>query len=196
MEHNGDIIRKQRHKRRQIIINVFYIILIVLVYSLVLIAQIKIQTDDGINICGYQFYTISSESMKPEINKGDIFIVKKCESSQIQEGDIITFELNNDIVTHRIEKIDDINGVISYTTKGDNNEVEDSTNIYYEQIIGKKVNVISNFGNIVLILNNKAVLIFIVLIILLMLNKIRRNSIKSKNRREKKKIEDKKYIEQ
>lgn len=196
MEHDGSIIRKQRYKKRQTIMNAFFIILIVLIYSLVLIIQNKIQKNDGLKIFGYQFYTISSESMSPEINKGDIIVIKKCEPLEIEEGDIITFETNSEIVTHRVKKVNNINGKVSYITKGDSNEVEDTNYVYYEQIIGKKVNVISNLGNIVLLLNNKIVLVFCILAILIILYKIRRDNLKSKMRREKKKIEDKRYIKQ
>lgn len=196
MEHTGNIIRKQRMKRRQIIEIVIYIILLVLIYSLVLIAQHNINKQNGIKLFEYSFYTISSNSMQPEISKGDIIIVKKVKPNEIYENDIITFEANGEIVTHRVQNVYNEAGKIKYITKGDNNETKDPIQIEYEQIIGKKVNTISNIGNIVLFLNNKLSLIFIVLIIILILMKIRRNILKSKLRREKKKIEDKKYNEQ
>lgn len=192
MKHDGNIIRKQRQRKKQTILNVFFIILIVLIYSLVLI----IQKADFIKIFEYQFYTISSESMSKKINKGDIVIIKQCEALEIQEGDIITFKTNSEVVTHRVKKVTNEGGKVLYITKGDNNNVEDTSYVSYNQVIGKVVNTIPNLGNIVLMLNSKIVLAICILAILVILYKIRKDNLKSKMRREKKKIEDKRNVEQ
>lgn len=192
MKHDGNIIRKQRQRKKQTILDVFFIILIVLIYSLVLV----IQKADIVEILGYQFYTISSESMSPKINKGDIVIIKKCKDIEIQEGDIITFKADSEVVTHRVKKVNNEDGKVLYITKGDNNNAEDTSYVSYNQVIGKMVKVIPNLGNIVLMLNSKIVLTICILAILVILYKIRKDNLKSKMRREKKKIEDKRNVEQ
>jgi len=65
-------------------------------------------------------------SMKPVLNENSngIRIVPE-NPSQIDAGDIITFEQNNELIIHRvIEKGNDEEGVY-FVTKGDNNNVTD-----------------------------------------------------------------------
>ena len=100
-------------------------------------------------LLGLKSYQISSSSMSPVLNKGDIIYVKAVDSQKLKVGDIITFhqENSNLIVTHRISRIDKADGLI-YTI-GDRNKSEDPNTITYDDIIGLYVNYkipsISNF---------------------------------------------------
>lgn len=52
---------------------------------------------------GYKHYVILSESMEPELNKGDLIMVTNKDFNNLKEGDIITFVNPNnkkDVVTH------------------------------------------------------------------------------------------------
>jgi len=84
--------------------------------------------------------SIASDSMKQEIQKGDLVIVHKIKQediSKIKEGDIIHYYVGNISVIHRIIEIDkDYNGRNVYITKGDNNEAIDIYVVKEEQIIG------------------------------------------------------------
>ena len=77
---------------------------------------------------------VSSNSMRPEFEKGDIIFIKKQENYEI--GDIITYQTkDNNLVTHRvIEKYGN-----DYITKGDSNNIEDEEKIKPEQIKGKLI---------------------------------------------------------
>lgn len=73
----------------------------------------------------YSIYTVTSGSMEPEIHTGDVIYTRTVNFRDLQEGDVITFSLNQGktTVTHRIQKIDKKNGLLQ--TKGDANEESD-----------------------------------------------------------------------
>ena len=62
---------------------------------------------------GYGLYMVRSESMTPTINMGDL-IISGPVNGEINEGDIITYELNGELVTHRVHSTGD-----TIITKGD-----------------------------------------------------------------------------
>lgn len=80
---------------------------------------------------------VSSESMEPAFYKGDLVV--QASLSELQEnvsvGSVIAFKAdwhNNDIVTHRVVKINDGDIV----TKGDNNVVNDPNGITIDKVTG------------------------------------------------------------
>lgn len=183
--------RKQNNKIAKKIID---IILIILAYNIILVAISNINTEKGMSLFGCEAYIIKTNSMEPSIKNGDVVITKKVPEEKIQVGDIITFKQDADIITHRISRIEEENGK-KYITKGDNNNIEDSSKITYQEIKGKEIIAIPYLGKIINILQNKIVFWIILLIILIMcFYKIQKQE-KSENRREKKKIEDAKKQE-
>ena len=89
----------------------------------------------------YKPIAIMSNSMKPDIARGDVVIVKTLsdrEKEQLQVGTIIEYKLEKNVIVHRIVKIgNDINGDIVFTTKGDNNDTQDAKEVTKEQILGE-----------------------------------------------------------
>ncbi len=87
----------------------------------------------------YSLSAIASDSMYPEIKRGDAIILEKIDNKSIEtleKGMIIAFEENNQIITHRILSIDYENGTEYITTKGDNNATKDVTKKEKDDIIG------------------------------------------------------------
>ena len=124
------------------------------------------------SILGYTPMTVESNSMKPTFKKGDLIFIKKCDTSKLKEGDIITFHTIIDnqyaLNTHRIQKIDEVNGVRSYTTIGDNNKgVADQHIISDGDIVGKYIGHISNLGKVMDFLSSS--MGFLILIVFPML---------------------------
>lgn len=190
MKYDKESINK-RNQNKKIAKKIIDIILIILVYNIILVAISNMDKLDEINLFGYKAYTIKSDSMEPTIKNGDVIIIKKIPEEKLEDGDIITFKQNADIITHRISKIEEENGK-KYITKGDNNNLEDSAKITYQEIKGKKIITIPYLGKIMNILENKIVFLIILLIILIIcFYKIQKQE-KSEIRREKKKIEDEK----
>lgn len=191
MKYDKESINK-RNQNKKIAKKIIDIILIILVYNIILVAISNMDKLDEINIFGYKAYAIKSDSMEPTIKNGDVIIIKKIPEEKLEDGDIITFKQNAEIITHRISKIEEEENEKKYITKGDNNNLEDSAKITYQEIKGKKVITIPYLGKIMNILENKIVFLIILLIILIIcFYKIQKQE-KSEIRREKKKIEDEK----
>ncbi len=191
MKYDVDSINK-RKKYANTVKKVLAVILVILIYNIILIFISA--ENDGIELFGYRAYVITSDSMEPAINNGDAIVVKNCEEEDLQTGDVITFEQNQKIITHRIQKIeeDQTTKEKTYITKGDNNNIEDSENIKYSAIIGKCVLTIPYLGNIISVLENKLIILIIILIILILCFLKIQKQEKLENRREKKRIEEEK----
>lgn len=173
---------------------IIFIFLVIILYNVVLLYMSYIDKFDTPSFYIYKAYLISTESMEPELKKGDAIIIKKVSEDQLRVNDIITFKINGEIITHRIVRIDEVNSEKFYITKGDNNNVEDSDELRFSDIEGKQIIKIPHLGNIVAGLKNGIVIILVVLIALIMyLNRIEMKE-KSEARREKKKIEDEKFM--
>lgn len=180
----------RRKENVKIIKKVMEIIAIILIYNIILIAISSENKMSLINILGYKSYIIKTNSMEPTIEINDVIITKEVKEKNLKVHDVITFIKDGEVITHRITKIEYENNQIKYTTKGDNNNVEDSFKITYEAIEGKHILTIPNLGVVVKVLENKIIFLIILLIILIyMLFRIQ-NQEKKQIRREKKKSED------
>jgi signal peptidase I len=76
----------------------------------------------------YKMISIGSNSMKPTFARGDAVIYTKYsinDVNKIKVGDILVFNHNTLIITHRVKKIKIVNGKHYFVTKGDNNIKED-----------------------------------------------------------------------
>ena len=127
---------------------------------------------DGIpSLFGYSPFSILTGSMEPTLNPGDIVLCKKIdENTELKENDIITFKSSIDgksvFITHRINSItkqDD--GSIKITTKGDNNDVSDSTPLRREDVVAKYDNKkIVLLGYFITFISNKYVFFFLIIL--------------------------------
>lgn len=157
---------KRKNTRNKIIRTIIYCIIIpIIIYNILLIIQSFIKKDETPSFLGYKSFVIISGSMEPNLNIGDIIIIKKDEQKEIEKGKIISFRQGQSIITHRVEEVVEENGEVLYRTKGDNNNVADKNLIEYGQIEGIYVTHISKLGNVILALKNKIV-IFSILITL------------------------------
>ena len=165
---------------KNLLIYLLYIIIIpIIIYDLFLIVQTIIRPGVTPDFFGIKTFSIVSGSMEPTINIDDIVIIKKVDKKELTKDDIISFRINNEIITHRIIDKELKNGILFYITKGDNNEVPDIHNVKYSQIEGKYIGKIPKAGKILTLLKNKK--IFFTIIILLILSFIlQRKKIKRK----------------
>ena len=188
MKYDENSIRK-RKKRVSTLGKVLYIILIILIYNLVLVGISFISKQDFNGFFGYKSYNITTNSMEPTINIGDIIIVKKVNNEdKIKNGDIISFRKNGEVVTHRIIDITETNAEKRYITKGDNNNIPDLEKLSFSQIEGVKVISIPYLGRIVEFLENQIIFLIVILIILIIylyrLNKTEKSELRRQKRRE------------
>ena len=181
MKYDIESINK-RKENVKIAKKVIEIIAIILIYNIILIALSSANKISVVNILGYKSYIIKTNSMEPTISINDVVITKKVKKEKIKKGDVITFLQDGEVITHRITQIDD-NG--NYTTKGDNNNIEDTFKITYETIEGKHILTIPYLGKIVQALDNKIVFLIITLIILIFMLIAIQNQENRENRKEK-----------
>ena len=89
---------------------------------------------------------IATGSMEKEICVGDVAIIKKCNSNDVNVGDIIEYQMEGYTVVHRIIEKRQNNGRFSFITKGDNNNAPDRDEVKEDQLIGKVIFKIKYIG--------------------------------------------------
>ncbi|KPU45150.1 signal peptidase I W [Oxobacter pfennigii] len=88
-------------------------------------------------VFGFGFLAILSDSMHPAIHAGDMIISRETKASNIKIGDIITYNVDNDIyVTHRVADVIDYNNAPLFLTKGDANNAFDGEFVQPERLEG------------------------------------------------------------
>lgn len=86
-------------------------------------------------LMGYEIYEVVSGSMEPEIPVGSVLYVKAAEPEEVEAGDIIAFQKDGTVITHRVEENHYVEG--EFITKGDANKEEDIEPVPYTSLIGK-----------------------------------------------------------
>lgn len=87
-------------------------------------------------IWGEKPLVILSGSMEPILKVGGILYYKEENINDFNEGDVLVYQLNDHIISHRIVKVLDD----SFITKGDNNKSIDIYDVLNYQILGKGTN--------------------------------------------------------
>ncbi len=171
---------------------VLHIVLIIFIYNAVLLFFSSMNKMQNFSIFGYKAYIITTNSMEPSIKHGDAILTKKPKIKDLKEGDIITFDRNNESITHRILRIDiEDDDTYRYVTKGDNNNVEDKQKVDFDDIEGKKIIVFPKLGYVIEAAENQLVILIITLVVLIFLLARIQSEERKYNRREKKKNETK-----
>jgi signal peptidase len=140
---------------------------------------------NNFSIKGYSVYTVLSPSMVPTFDVGSLIFVKKVPEADLKEGDIISFypaQGNATVLTHRIKRIEVIDGVNNYFTQGDANNIEDNNPVIYENILGTTVYWIPKVGGYLLKLKTPMGIAMIigVTIVLLIISHVLETSKKKK----------------
>ena len=138
-----------------ILIGIFGVILVVTIYNDI---QVKVFNKDYADFFGYSTFEVQTGSMAPAINANDLIIVKESDSFKIR--DIVTYKKGNDFITHRVVE----SYKETYVTRGDANNAKDEA-ITKDQIVGKVVKVIPNFGALRQTILNPFVLITLIITI-------------------------------
>lgn len=121
-------------------------IAVVVVLAFVVIAGISFfSAPDSNGLFGYKGYTVVSGSMEPKISVGDFIIVETDPYDKVKKEDVVTFQYNQEIVTHRVvDRTDE-----GLTTKGDANNIQDQGFVTEETYIGIQKMLIPYFGYVI-----------------------------------------------
>lgn len=179
--------RKKRESKIKKRLNTLVCMLLIplLIYNISIIIQAIINPEKTPSFFGIKTYVIISGSMQPELEIGDIVIVKEVDRTELGEGDIISFRQGQSVITHRISKIILNEQGTIYKTRGDNNNTEDSGTINEEEIEGKVIGTIPFLGKIALMLQGKISILVIIIAFYIYLVYSEKANKKRKERRQK-----------
>lgn len=113
---------------------------------------------------GFGLAEVVSDSMSPEINKGDVIMVVPQDEYEV--GDVVAFYDSIGLLTHRIVSQNEDG---SFVTQGDNNDSNDNEALKKEYIIGKVVDTFEGLGGVVSVMQSPPIIIMMVIIIGLLL---------------------------
>ena len=121
------------------------------------------------SIGGYSFLRTLTGSMEPAIPVHSLVVVQETPAEELKVGDIITYvstnsSLEGSLNTHRITQVNNVDGKLSFRTKGDANAVEDNETVSSQNVVGRVVFVSSVAGVVASLLSNP--LLFFPLIII------------------------------
>lgn len=134
--------KKDRFKVLRIIKNIVLGVTIAFLTLVLIVSMMSRLMGKAPSLFGYSLYRVSSGSMKPELQIGDVIIVQACDGATVKKDEIVSFvatsgEMNGKLVTHRVYKAPYKEGSVTYVvTKGDANQSADDP-IPASQIQGK-----------------------------------------------------------
>lgn len=126
---------KTRKKIGDIIINIILILsFVVLGLAIVTAVKYKENPEDAY-LFGYKPVYVMTGSMEPTLREKGICIVQKTDYDSVDVDDIIMYQIDDKIITHRIiEKTEE-----GIRTKGDNNNVNDAYLLQEENVLAEVV---------------------------------------------------------
>lgn len=167
-------------KTFRIIKNVLFITIMVFAVSLVIITLTARINGSTPSVFGYSVYRVSSGSMEPYLEVGDIILTQECDPMELKQGDIVTYDgksgqFAGKRVTHRVDKAPYLNeddGKYYLITKGDNNPVEDTpiTTSQVKSVFVTKIEFLKGIYNF--FITPWGLLVLIALIIIAFFNEI------------------------
>ncbi len=113
----------------------------ILIVNCIMIIQSLINPDEVPGLGGVSPMIVLTGSMEPTIKAGDIIFVKAIEAADVEIDDVISFfdpaGNGTSVVTHRVKDKKEVDGVIKFQTKGDNNSTEDRLWVSEDALIGE-----------------------------------------------------------
>ena len=135
--------RRNRHKALKKIIKIsgnvlFAVIILIVAVVVFFVFQSRIP---GVTpgIAGYRLYIVLSGSMEPALHTGSLVLVHSVNVDSLAVNDIITFkdfDGTDKLITHRIVAINS-GEQLSFSTRGDANNVNDYKTIPASDVVGK-----------------------------------------------------------
>ncbi|MBX5328624.1 MAG: signal peptidase I [Candidatus Bathyarchaeota archaeon] len=151
-----------RHKKKSYLKDALFLTAVILSVILIYVGlRLSLATDTPL-------VAIDSGSMTPALEVGDLLIIKGVKPEEINIGDIIVFDPPTQGMgrtVHRVITIQPLpNGTLTFKTKGDANEIEDTYTVYPQNIHGRVLYRIPYIGYMVI---NPAIPITIITVIII-----------------------------
>lgn len=175
---------EQKRKLKKIMIAIIsFIITICVLYNVLFLINTTISQKDYFHVFGISFFSVKTDLMENDLYKNNFVIVKEVTDSDLQVGDIIAYEVNNQVRINKI--VDEKDG---YITKSNKNYYPDIEKITIDQIVGKEVVSIPFLGILLDILQSKIFSFFVLLFLIFVFwyNKYTHAKRKERERKRKK----------
>ena len=175
---------EQKRKLKKIMIAIIsFIITICVLYNVLFLINTTISQKDYFHVFGISFFSVKTDLMENDLYKSNFVIVKEVTDSDLQVGDIIAYEVNNQVRINKI--VDEKDG---YITKSNKNYYPDIEKITIDQIVGKEVVSIPFLGILLDILQSKIFSFFVLLFLIFVFwyNKYTHAKRKERERKRKK----------
>lgn len=134
------------NKRKNPVMRILNGIATVVVVLIVIVTILLV----GTRLIGIHPFTVLSGSMEPTYHVGSLIYVKSVDPFELEEGEVITFMLDEDtLATHRIVEIvpdPEDPTTIRFMTKGDANEFVDGSLVHYKNVVGTPIFTIPYLG--------------------------------------------------
>ena len=156
------------------IMNVLSVVVLVVMVLFVFLLILTRSMGNTPSLFGYYVFRVSSDSMEPTMDVGDVILVKSADADDIRKDDVVTYLSRSGVmygqnVTHRVvtEPYRE-NGTLYFQTQGDAVGAPLDEPITYEQIRGKYVRKLVLIGKFYSLISTPAgVAVFITLIVAL-----------------------------
>lgn len=155
------------------LVSILSAIIFIICLALLAVVIVTPKSENGakvVNVAGYSIMSVLTGSMEPNYKVGDIVIVKKTDTDELKNKDVITFyssdpDMEGQIVTHRIIDITEENGQRLFETKGDNNKIADIEKVEENDVIGKVEGRIPYVGKAATFMQTNRVAFFLIVIL-------------------------------
>lgn len=97
-------------------------------------------------LSSYSIKVVLTNSMADKMPAGTVVVAKKTAPEKLKEGDVISFDILGETVTHRITKTFKRNNDYLFQTKGDANQLVDNNLVKSTEIQGKVLFFIPKIG--------------------------------------------------
>jgi signal peptidase I len=98
-------------------------------------------------LLGWFPFAVTSGSMEPIVERGDVIVVQPHDGANLAEGTILVYDTAHGRVAHRITEV---LSPVRYVTKGDANRDPDSTPVDADQVVGVARIAVPLIGRLVL----------------------------------------------
>ena len=177
---------EQKRKLKKIMIAIIsFIITICVLYNVLFLINTTISQKDYFHVFGISFFSVKTDLMENDLHKNDFVIIKEVIDSELQVGDIIAYEANDQV---RINKI--VDKKEGYTTKFNQNYYPDIEKITITEVIGKEIVNIPFLGIVLDMLQSKVFSVFVLLFLIFVFGYNKYTHTKKKERERKKKKSD------
>lgn len=156
---------------QKIILHLINLISVVTIAGAVVVLCIVLLTKPGEapSIAGYTVFRITTGSMEPTYPVDTLILVKKTDPSEIKAGDVISFysadpALDGAVNTHRVTEVQNDGTHLSFKTKGDANNVEDTYDTDESALVGKVTGSSVLLGKLARLMANPLLFIPVILI--------------------------------